>query len=764
MKETWKRLRRDWGKKSWFLANMYFTAVYLLWRIFFTIPFSYGFVSIAAGLTLLVVEALGMVEAFVHYLNMYNVEDYPLPEVPPETFPEVDVFVCTCTESPELLRKTLLGCRNLEYPDKSKVHIYLCDDGHREVMAALAAEMGVNYLARENHEGAKAGNLNYALAHSRSPYVATFDADMIPQSRFLLETVPYFVDAELKNRGLPPEKQVRLGFVQTPQSFYDLDLFQFHLFSESRVPNEQDYFYRDIQVARTRTNSVIYGGSNTVLSRRALLDAGGFYTGAVTEDFATGILIEKKGYVSLGLGKPLASGRNAGSLNSLIRQRCRWARGVIATGRKLRIFTASELTFAQKMNYWASIWYWYAPVKRLSYILSPILYAAFGFMVFRCTLPQVLLFWLPMYVSSNISLRALSQNIRSTKWTAIYETALFPFLLLPVLLETLGMHLKTFHVTDKEQSAEGTGRNYLYLTPFLILIALSVLGIVRCVILMFDSGSFGPIVVLFWLVNNLFMLVMGLFFADGRLRKRGCERVTVSLPGKIALRDTEYDCVTKDLSETGAAIFLSQPHFLDPEAEIFLTLSTEKYRARVRLEPVFVTPAEDGRWQYSFRIVDFGDSRENWLGLLYDRVPTLPARIRKNSGFYEDLSLNIGKRAAAPFYEKRLAPRIPVNRTLPCQGGGTVQVHDFNYRFLTAAKDSPAAFALEIPDWGVLPCAYVRDVHGLALYAIDLGTPTQTDWDSLMAAVLAIAAPESKTPRKKEKAPDFNEIDALTDS
>ena len=35
---------------------------------------------------------------------------------------------------------------------------------------------------------------------------------------------------------------------------------------------------------------MIYGGSNTVLSRAALDKIGGFYTESITEDFATGIL------------------------------------------------------------------------------------------------------------------------------------------------------------------------------------------------------------------------------------------------------------------------------------------------------------------------------------------------------------------------------------------------------------------------------------------------------------------------------------------
>ena len=84
----------------------------------------------------------------------------------------------------------------------------------------LASQLGVHYLDRETHEGQKAGNLNNALAHSHSPYILTLDADMLPQSCFLMETIPYCVDAELRNKDKKPEDQVKLGFIQTPQAFY----------------------------------------------------------------------------------------------------------------------------------------------------------------------------------------------------------------------------------------------------------------------------------------------------------------------------------------------------------------------------------------------------------------------------------------------------------------------------------------------------------------------------------------------------------------
>lgn len=656
-------LLHEWKGKIWFLLNIFFSILYLIWRIFFTIPIGYGTVSIIAGVALLIVEALGMIEAFVHYANMYSVTDYPLPEVPLERFPKVDVFIATYSEDCELLYKTINGCKYMEYPDKKKVHIYLCDDNRRPEMRALAEQMGINYLDRPDNEGAKAGNLNNALAHSNSPYVVTFDADMIPKSDFLMKTIPFYVDCEMKNEGRKPQDQIKLGFVQSPQSFYNPDLFQFNLFSEGRIPNEQDYFYKDIQVARTKTNSVIYGGSNTVLSREALNDVGGFYTEAITEDFATGILIQKKGYVSLGIGEPLASGMSATDLQGLVQQRVRWARGVIATSRKMHFFTTKELSFAQKLNYWASMWYWYAPIKRIIYILAPIMYATFGFMVFKCTLPQVLLFWLPMYISSNISLRMLSQNIRTTKWTSIYETVLFPFMLLPVLLESFGITMKKFKVTDKKGAQNSKGKNLVHIIPFLILIVLSVIGIINCVRIMFDSNSFGPIVVLFWLINNLFLLVMSLFFVDGRIPYRKAERVLVEMESEIDNGIQKMKGVIRDISETGVSILLDKPYYLEAEAEVDVSLRSENYYAELKTRIVFVNQIGK-QWNYSMKILDYKDTYNEYLQMIYDRIPVLPTEIKKDSGSFEDLKINTKKRVAAPFFQKRKYPRIALDTTV----------------------------------------------------------------------------------------------------
>ena len=292
-----------------------------------------------------------------------------------------------------------------------------CDDGRRVTAKELAESMGIGYFTRDNNEGAKAGNLNNALRQTSSPIIVTFDADMIPHSSFLMKTVPYFIDSKLRNEGKDKSEQIPLGFLQTPQTFYNWDLFQYHLYAEQDVANEQDYFYREIEVAKTNSNSVIYCGSNKMIIREALDSVGGFYTKAITEDFATGLLIERNGFVSLAISEPLASGLAPEDLPSLIQQRIRWGRGVVNVLYQINLFFTSRFSFAQKINYWTSIQYWFSPFSRFFYILIPIISGLLDISVVRTPLWVALLFWIPMYMADSWAIRRLSSNIRTSLWT-----------------------------------------------------------------------------------------------------------------------------------------------------------------------------------------------------------------------------------------------------------------------------------------------------------------------------------------------------------
>ena len=72
---------------------------------------------------------------------------------------------------------------------------------------------------------------------------------------------------------------------------------------QNKIPFEQDYFYHSIQIAKNKTNSVVYCGTNALFSRQSLKDANGFATGTLSEDIATGMIIESKGYKGIALNK-----------------------------------------------------------------------------------------------------------------------------------------------------------------------------------------------------------------------------------------------------------------------------------------------------------------------------------------------------------------------------------------------------------------------------------------------------------------------------
>lgn len=275
-------------------------------------------------------ELTSFFTAFVLIVNKSKEVNLEKGVMTQENLPDIDVFIATHNEDYEILYKTVNACVRMNYPDKSKVHIYIADDTNRPEIKKLAEEFSVGYFGLENNKHAKSGNLNNALSLTNSPYIATFDADMIPYKDFLLETVPYF----LKDRG----DSKPIGLIQTPQSFYNPDIFQFHFYSEDKLPNEQDFFSKSVNVLNNTRGASVYTGSNTLLRRKAIEDAGGFPTQTITEDFELGVRMNIAGYLNYSTTKPMASGLTPTDLRSVIKQRIRWGRGVIKSSYNVNIF------------------------------------------------------------------------------------------------------------------------------------------------------------------------------------------------------------------------------------------------------------------------------------------------------------------------------------------------------------------------------------------------------------------------------------------
>lgn len=178
-----------------FIVTMILMSVYLLWRLFFTLPIHDGLLNMICGILLLLAEAVTVLTTFELFIQkiQLNKSSLELPDIREEDYPDIDIFIATHNEEASLLFKTVNACTFMDYPDKKKVHIFLCDDGNRSEIAKLADDLGVGYLGLTNNKHAKSGNYNNALAYTTAPLVATFDADMIPQHTFFMKTVPYFL-------------------------------------------------------------------------------------------------------------------------------------------------------------------------------------------------------------------------------------------------------------------------------------------------------------------------------------------------------------------------------------------------------------------------------------------------------------------------------------------------------------------------------------------------------------------------------------------
>ncbi len=191
---------------------------YLAWRWTSSLnPDALGFAIVIAA-----AETLAYAGAVVFFLSIWRVED-PVPRAPPRTVNEirdeplpadrpikVDVMIATCDEPLGLVRASVRDAKGLAYPHPLTLRVHVLDDGRRPEMQAMAEEERVGYLTRETNEGYKAGNLRNGLDHTDGDLVVVCDADTRPLPALLEETLGYFRDP-------------RVAWVQTPQSFYDVD-------------------------------------------------------------------------------------------------------------------------------------------------------------------------------------------------------------------------------------------------------------------------------------------------------------------------------------------------------------------------------------------------------------------------------------------------------------------------------------------------------------------------------------------------------------
>ncbi|GAA2180688.1 hypothetical protein GCM10009785_12580 [Brooklawnia cerclae] len=218
---------------------------------------------------------------------------------------DVAVFITTYGEPLDVIEKTAVAARDLWGCHTT----WILDDGRSDEVRDLAARLGVRYLRRLSSGGAKAGNVNHALAMVKCDYFCIFDADFIPKPQFLYETLPFFGDPNV-------------AFVQTPQSYGNLN----NIISRG-AGYMQAVFYRFVQPGRNHFNAAFCVGTNVIFRRRAVDDVGGMYTDSKSEDVWTSLMLHERGWRSVYIADVLAVGDAPETIEAYTKQQLRWATG-----------------------------------------------------------------------------------------------------------------------------------------------------------------------------------------------------------------------------------------------------------------------------------------------------------------------------------------------------------------------------------------------------------------------------------------------------
>ena len=251
----------------------------------------------------------------------------------------------------------------------------------------------------------------------------------------------------------------------------------------------------------------------------------------------------------------------------------------------------------------------------------------------------------------------LNTNIRNVRWSQIIDTILAPYLIVPVFLESIGIHRKKFRVTDKKKRKEKTASSR-YLIPHGVLIFLTVMSILH-----FARGKYGMAlvyssVILFWLSYNLTGLLYAVFFMLGRESRRISDRIGAEEEAEVSFRGKRHRGKTVDVSEEGIALRFPEPVYLSRDDRFRVLVTTAHYRAALSAVCVYSREERDDGEQsrrnwFAAAVVtpETEEDRRNWLQVIHDREHSLPREIDPWMTIYDEVRRNIemrrGKRKEA---------------------------------------------------------------------------------------------------------------------
>ncbi len=193
----------------------------------------------------------------------------------PQFAPKVSIHIPAYREPPEMLKQTLDGVAQLDYPDFECILVInnTPDPALWRPVEEHCKTLGerFKFVREDDLAGFKAGALRLALCHTAADaeIIGVLDADYVVAPNWLKDLVPVFADA-------------KVGMIQAPQDHRDGKRSAMH----HAMNGEYAGFFDIGMVQRNEKNAIIAHGTMCLIRRSALVAAG---TGRATRSARTPI-------------------------------------------------------------------------------------------------------------------------------------------------------------------------------------------------------------------------------------------------------------------------------------------------------------------------------------------------------------------------------------------------------------------------------------------------------------------------------------------
>ena len=287
----------------------------------------------------------------------------PEPKSRFEDFPPVTVQLPMFNERFVAKRIIEHACK-IDYP-REKLEIQVLDDStddtveiaQQTVERMRAAGHNIVYLHRDNRTGYKAGALEEGNKVASGEFILIFDADFIPPTGILRDTIHYFTDPDISVVQTRWDHINRQASVLTQAQAILLDG---HFIIEHTARNRSGRFMN-------------FNGTAGIWRKIAIDDAGGWQHDTVTEDVDLSYRAQLRGWKFIFLPDLISPAELPPEINAFKAQQHRWTKGIAQSCVKIL-----PQILRSDIPWWIKLESWFHLTSGIVYILIVLLSLLIG--------------------------------------------------------------------------------------------------------------------------------------------------------------------------------------------------------------------------------------------------------------------------------------------------------------------------------------------------------------------------------------------------